>query len=227
MLNQIAPGLWHMERGFTVAGLPVTSRMTVVRFSDGRLWLHSPVRFGEAVADQLRSLGTVAWIVAPNRTHHLFAGHARRMFPQAALYGAPGLAAKRPDLAGMIELGDSVPPEWAHELDQVLIRGMPFVNEVVWFHKASATLIMTDVLQCWSGKLHWKAALYARLTGVRAHLDVPRTVRLVTRDRMRAAASARAILQWPFTRVITAHNNIVEYDAHALVARAFQRFEAS
>jgi hypothetical protein len=226
MLTRIAPNLWHMERGFKAAGLPVSSRMTVVRFDDGRLWLHSPVRFDEAVADQLRSLGEVAWIVAPNRAHHLFAKHVQRMFPQAALYGAPGLAAKRPDLAGLVELGDTVPREWQDELDQVCIRGMPFVNEVVWFHKASQTLIMTDVLQCWCGELDWKSALYARLTGVRGHLDVPRTVRLVTRDRAKFAGSARIILGWPFTRVITAHNSIVEHDAHALVERAFSRFGA-
>jgi hypothetical protein len=224
MLKQIAPNLWHMERGFKTAGIPVASRMTVVRFDDGRLWIHSPVRFGEAVAEQLRSLGTVAWIVAPNRFHHLFAGHARRMFPDAALYGAPGLAAKRPDLTGLIELGDTVPPEWAGNLDQVCIRGVPLVNEVAWFHRASATLIMTDVLQCWCGDLPWPAALYGRLTGVFRHLDVPRTVRLVTRDRALIAGSARAILQWPFTRVITGHNAIVEQDAHAAVARAFSRF---
>jgi hypothetical protein len=226
MLTQIAPNLWHMERGFTAAGLPVSSRMTVVRFDDGRLWLHSPVRFDEAVAEQLRALGTVSWIVAPNRAHHLFAKHAQRMFPQAVLYGAPGLAAKRPDLAGLVELGDTVPPEWQKDLDQAVIRGMPFVNEVVWFHKATQTLIMTDVLQCWSGDLDWKTAAYARLTGVRAKLDVPRTVRLVTRDKAKAAGSARIILQWPFTRVITAHNSIVEQDAHAAVARAFKHFGA-
>jgi hypothetical protein len=224
MLIQIAPRLWHMERGFKAAGLPVSSRMTVVRFDDGRLWLHSPVRFDERVAAQLRGLGEVAWIVAPNRAHHLFVKHAQRMFPDAALYGAPGLAAKRPDLAGLVELGDSVPPEWRHELDQVCIRGVPFVNEVVWFHKASATLIMTDVLQCWCGDLDWKTALYARLTGVRHRLGVPRTVRLVTRDKALFAGSARIILEWPFTRVITAHNSIVEADAHAAVERAFGRF---
>jgi hypothetical protein len=73
MLIPIAPKLWHMQARFTSAGMPVVSRMTVVRFEDGRLWIHSPVRFDEAVADQLRGLGEVAWIVAPNRFHHLFA----------------------------------------------------------------------------------------------------------------------------------------------------------
>jgi hypothetical protein len=226
MLTPIAPNLWHMERGFKAAGLPVTSRMTVVRFASGKLWIHSPVRFGEDVRAELARLGEVAWIVAPNRAHHLFAGHCRRAFPAAALFGAPGLASKRPDLSGMRELGDAVEAEWAQELEQVLFRGIPFVNEVVWFHKASRTLIATDLLQCWCGELAWNAALYARLTGVRNHLDVPRTVRMVTRDKAAAADSARAVLRWPFTRVITAHNAIVEQDAHAAVARAFSRFSA-
>jgi hypothetical protein len=226
MLTEIAPNLWHMSCGMTAAGVPITSRMTVVRLAGGRLWIHSPVRFDDAVRAQLAALGEVAWIVAPNKAHHLYAGRCRRAFPAARLYGPPGLAQKRPDLAGMLTLGDAVEPEWAGELDQVWFHGQPFINEVVWFHKASATLIATDILQCWSGKLDWRAALYARLTGVRGRLDVPRTVRLVTRDRHAARDSARAVLRWPFTRVIMAHDAIVEQDAHAAVARALARFGA-
>ena len=154
-------------------------------------------------------------------------GEYYRIIPEGTLKNFDGLKiTANPDLEGLVELGDSVLPEWQHELDQVVMRGMPFVNEVVFFHKASNTLIMTDVLQCWSGKLPWNASLYARLTDVRSRLDVPRTVRLVTRSRMLAAGSARTVLQWPFTRVITAHNAIVEHDAHRLVERAFRRFGA-
>jgi hypothetical protein len=225
MLIQIAPNLWHMQRAFKAAGMEVSSRMTVVRFADGRLWIHSPVRFDEAVAAQLAQLGEVAWIVAPNRAHHMFVKHCSRAFPHAAIYGAPGLAQKRPDIAGLRTLGDTVEAEWADELEQVWFHGQSFVNEVVWFHKASNTLVATDLLQCWCGTLDWKLSLFTRLTGVHRHLDVPRTVRLVTRDRAAAAASAAAILRWPFTRVITAHDSIVEDDAHAGVAHAFRHFK--
>ena len=226
MLKQIAPDLWHMETGIQTAGIPLTARMTVVRFGNGKLWIHSPVRFDTEVRDQIAALGEVAWIVAPNRAHHLFMHKARQAFPDARLYGAPGLARKRPDLADLHPLGDLIEPAWAADLDQVLFHGIPLINEVVWFHKASATLIATDMLQCWCGDLDWRAAAYARLTGVRGHLDVPHTARLATRDRAAAAASARAVLRWPVARVITAHNSIVEQDAHASVARALARFGA-
>jgi hypothetical protein len=224
MLIQIAPNLWHMTCSLQAAGMPFSSRMTVVRFASGKLWIHSPVRFDDTVRDQLARLGDVAWIVAPNKAHHMFAGHCLRAFPKATLYGAPGLAEKRPDLAGMRTLGDTVEPAWAEELDQVWFHGLPAVNEVVWFHRPSATLIATDLLQCWGGKLDWRAALFARLTGVRKRFDVPRTLRLVTRDRGAAAASASTVLRWPFTRVITGHNAILEQGAHAAVARALARF---
>jgi hypothetical protein len=224
MLKQIAPDLWHMEAGMQAAGIPFTSRMTVVRLADGRVWIHSPVRFGPEVRAQIAGLGDVAWIVAPNRAHHMFMGRCKQAFPDARLYGAPGLERKRWDLANLHRLQDSVEPEWAADLEQVLVRGIPVMNEVVWFHKASATLIATDLLQCWCGRLDWRADAYARLTGVRNHFDLPRTVRLATRDRAAAAASAQAVLRWPFTRVITAHNTIVEQDAHAAAERAFARF---
>ena len=224
MLIQIAPDLWHMESRLVVAGLPLTSRMTVVRFADGRLWIHSPVRFGPEVREQIAALGDVAWIVAPNNAHHLFMNKCKQAFPDARLYGAPGLARKRPDLANLHTLDGTVEAKWAADLDQVLVRGMPVIHEVMWFHKASATLIATDILQCWCGDMDWRTAAYARLTGVRKHLDVPRTVRLLVRDKAAAAARAAAVLRWPFTRVITAHNAIIEQDAHAAVERAFARF---
>ncbi|TQK11693.1 DUF4336 domain-containing protein [Herbaspirillum sp. SJZ107] len=224
MLKQIAPDIWHMEAGIQTAGIPLTARMTVVRFKDGRVWIHSPVRFGPEVRAQIARLGEVAWIVAPNRAHHMFMGKCKQAFPDARLYGAPGLERKRWDLADLHPLGDAVEPAWAADLDQVLVRGIPLVNETVWFHKASATLIATDLLQCWCGQLDWRAAAYARLTGVRGHLDVPHTVRLATRDRAAATASLQSLLRWPFTRVITAHNAIIEQDAHGAVERALARF---
>lgn len=226
MLKQIAPDLWHMEAGIQTAGVPLTARMTVVRFGNGKVWIHSPVRFGPEVRERIAALGEVAWIIAPNRAHHMFMAKCKQAFPDARLYGAPGLERKRRDIANLHRLEDAIEPEWADDLEQVVFRGMPVINEVMWFHKASATLIATDVLQCWCGHLDWRADTYARVTGVRAHLDVPRTVRLATRDKAAAATCAQKVLDWPFTRVITAHNAIVEQDAHALVARAFGRFGA-
>ncbi len=224
MLQAIAPDLWHAQHQFTVNGLAASSRMTVVRLADGRLWLHSPVPITPGLREQVATLGEVAYIVAPNKMHHLFLSSCAASFPTALLFGAPGLAKKRPDVTGLRTLGPGAEAAWAADLDQILVRGIPVMHESAWFHRASRTLILTDLCQLWEGALPLSARAYATLTGVRRQLAVPRTVRLLVKDRQAAAESARRILAWPFERVIMAHNSIVEQGAHAAVARAFTVF---
>lgn len=202
----------------------MSSRMTVVRLQDSALWLHSPVPLSTQVLAQLDSLGKVRYIVAPNKMHHLFVSDCLANFPDAILYGAPGLLRKRPDLAGMRELKHSVEPEWTEEFEQIFFEGIPFGNETVWFHKQSRTLIVTDLCQWWQGDLPFATKTYASLTGVRTELAVPRTIRLLVRDREAAHASADRILALPFVRVVVAHNAIVEDYAHSAVEKAFSVF---
>jgi hypothetical protein len=49
--------------------LPFTTRMTVVRLSNGNLFLHSPIKFDEALASELRRMGTIRHLVSPNQFH--------------------------------------------------------------------------------------------------------------------------------------------------------------
>lgn len=225
MLQAIASNIWHLQHTFKAGGMRVSSRMTVVRLQGGKLWLHSPVPLSAEVRAQLSTLGEVAFIVAPNRYHHLFVADCLAAFPQARLFGAPGLPAKRPDLQGMMALKPAIEPEWQEDLEQVFFAGIPLGNETVWYHKASRTVILTDICQWWLGQLPFAAKLFASLNGVREQLAVPRTIRAMVRDRQAAQASARRILQWPLERAVTAHNAIIEADAYAALKQAFDYFE--
>ncbi len=226
MLQPIAPNIWHTTHEFTSTGMRITSRMTVVRLGDGMLWLHSPVAISAALKAELQALGEVAYVVAPNKMHHLFVQDCLAAFPNAKLFGAPGLRKKRPDLTSLQELNAAgTTPPWQKDLDQVFFDGIPLGNETVWFHKASGTLIVTDLLQFYQGDLPFGGRLYAQLNSVRTLLAVPRMIRWVIKDKTAAKASAAKILQWPFERVVVAHNCIVDVDAHAAVTRAFACFE--
>jgi hypothetical protein len=224
MLKAIAPDIWHVQHNFTANGLPVSSRMTIVRLSNGGLWLHSPVPLDAHDRAHIDALGKVEYIVAPSKTHHLFVSDCLAGFPGAKLYGAPGLSVKRPDLANMTELIPGAGREWSNDLEEIFFDGIPLGNETVWFHKASKTLIVTDLCQWWQGDLPFSAKAYAHLTGVRTRLAVPRTIRMIVKNRLAAQASAQKILQWPFERVTVAHNTIVEENAYASVKQAFACF---
>jgi hypothetical protein len=123
-------------------------------------------------------------------------------------------------VARLRELPMGADAPWSDELACLLFEGIPYANETVWLHHRSRTLIVTDLLQWWQGDMALSARFYARLTGVRRGLAVPKTVRLLVRDREAARRSAKRILDWPFERVIVAHNAVVEHAARQQVEQA-------
>ena len=137
-LRQLAPDLWVAEHSFKNGPFEVGTRMTVIRLRDGGLFVHSPVRLDHPLRAALDALGPVRAVVAPNRAHHLFASDYPTGYPDARLYAAPGLPEKRPDLKFAAELGDDAPDAWSADIEQVLFRGAPTLNEVVFFHPRAA-----------------------------------------------------------------------------------------
>src|SRR6185369_5835835 len=80
-LRALAPDLWVADRGQTFYGLPVGTRMTVIRLADGSLLLHSPVELDAGLRQELDAVGHVRYVVAPNRVHHLYAGRVAESYP--------------------------------------------------------------------------------------------------------------------------------------------------
>lgn len=61
--------------------------MTVVRLSSGDLWVHSPIKLSESIAEQIDSLGSVKYLIAPNHLHHLFLSEWIAAYPNAEVLG--------------------------------------------------------------------------------------------------------------------------------------------
>jgi hypothetical protein len=60
---------------------PFTTRMTVVRLSNGDLFLHSPIKFDRRLANGLLGLGAVRHLVSPNQFHYAHIGEWAKAFP--------------------------------------------------------------------------------------------------------------------------------------------------
>ena len=54
---------------------------------------------------------------------------------------------KREDIVFDADLGEAPGPDWAREIDQVVVRGNLITTEVVFFHTKSGTVLFTDLLQ--------------------------------------------------------------------------------
>ncbi len=222
-LRQLAPDLWVAEHSFKNGPFEVGTRMTVIRLRDSGLFVHSPVRLDHPLRAALDALGPVRAVVAPNRAHHLFASDYLTGYPDARLYAAPGLPEKRPDLKFAAELSDDAPDAWSADIEQVLFRGAPTLNEVVFFHPASRTLVCTDLaFNIQRGQTAGVTRLFFRAIGAEGHFGPHRLIRrFFIRDRAAARDSIQRILRWDFDRITVTHGDVLERGGHEAMRAAY------
>lgn len=226
MLDVIVPDLlWHRPYPVSVAGFGLHARMTVARLAHGGLWLHSPAPFDPALAAEVAVLGPVEHLCAPNRFHHLHAAHWRAHFRDAVLHGAPSLPFKRRDLHFDALLGGPVPPPWRGTLQQEVFHGLPLLDEVVFLHVPTRTLVVTDLCAHLPGR-KGLAGWLLDLAGVGRGVAMSRTLRWQVKDRALARSSRDRILAWDFDRLVMAHETIVETGGKQAFAEAMAWLDA-
>jgi hypothetical protein len=226
-VKQLAENLWVVERPQAFYGLPVGTRMTVIRLAGGRLLLHSPVALDAQLRGELDALGRVSFAVAPNRVHHLYAGDVARAYPGARLWVAPGLPRKRPDLVFEAVLGDDAPEPWRGEVEQVFFRGRPYENEVVFFHRASRTLLLCDLAFNFGPRTALPTRLLMKLLRSYGRLGPSTLDPWLIRDRRAARESLERILAWDFDRVVVAHGDVQESGGHRILSEGYAWLRAA
>jgi hypothetical protein len=220
-LRNWAEGVWVAEAPLRFYGVPFGTRMTVVRIADGGLLLHSPIPLSAALRDEIDALGEVRHAVSPNKLHHLYLGEVRESYPNVRVHAPPGLARKRSDLDFDDQLTDTAAPAWAGTLEQVVVRGSRVMQEVVFFHPESATLLVADLCEHFGA---WSPPLARWLTRLARMYDRPRMPpdwQLSFRNREKTRTSFERIMAWEFDRVILAHGALLESGAKAIFAREY------
>lgn len=202
-------------------GLELGTRMTVMRLPGSKLILHSPVPAVPELIGQVQALGDVAYIVAPNRFHHLYVGEWQRAFPDASVFVAPGVERKRPELNIKGVLVGRPEDGWADSVDQVLVQGIPFTSEVAFFHRPSATLVVSDLAFNIGPASPPLTRLVFRAGGTYGRLSPSALEPWLIRDRNAFRDSLEQILAWPFERVVVAHGAISEVNGRAELTRGY------
>jgi hypothetical protein len=219
--RELDDDLWVFERPLVILGLRIGTRMTVVRLRDGSLFLHSPVELDADTRADLDRLGPVRFVVAPNRLHHLFVAPYREAFPEAQLWAAPGLREKKPAIAFDHVLGDAPPGGWAADIDQLLVEGIPHVNEVVFLHRKTRTLLLTDLAMNFGDATNGMTRLWLRLMGLHRGFATSHLMRRLVRDRAALRASFAQILSWDFERVTVTHGVVLQRSGKRVLRAAW------
>lgn len=219
MLAPFAEEIWIDTRRGKFWGVETGSRMTIVRLSDGGLFVHSPVALDESTRRAVDALGPVRAVVAPSVFHHLYVGAWMRAYPSAVFGACPGLEWKRPDLAFTCVLADEPHPAWARDLGQVYFSARR-ENEVVFFHPPSRTMICCDALLNLSTHDAFTTRVVARVMGNTAP-GLGWLEPFMIRDRALARRQVDRILAWDIERIVLSHGPPVERDGRAAVRRAY------
>lgn len=205
-LEPAGDGLWTASAPLKLVGAEIGTRMTIAALDEGGLALISPVPIDDALAEEIDALGAVRAVIAPNQMHHLYLLDALERYPDAGCFMAHGVEKKlgtRPP--GAVELGDEPDPLWKGVLEQVFVGGIPILNEHVFYHPRSKSLILTDL--CfhydpppggWSGIFLWLDGAYGKLA-------MSRLIGWVAKDRAAAREAIARILAWDFDAIVVTH----------------------
>jgi len=224
ILEPIGENLWLIDGPEVRAyGLPFPTRMLIARLRSGALWVWSPIHLDEALRHAVETLGEPRYAVEPNKLHHLALSEWVKMWPALQLYAPPGLVKKRRDVQFTAELSDEPPPEWRGEIDQVCIRGNVFMTEVFFFHRASSTCLVGDLIQKHDVRrmptwMRW----VTKATGVAGEAGgTPLDGRLTFVHRDAARESIGRALAWSPRRLVIAHGSCFMEGGADVLRRSF------
>ena len=234
-LKPVAADIWiadgpvvRMAAPFGMSA-PFPTRMTMVRLRDGTLWCHSPIAPDDGLFAEIDALGPVRHLVSPNLLHYASIAVWKRHYSDALTWASPGVrrraASQQIAVAFDADLPDVPPEAWIGEIDQVHFRGSRAIEEFVFFHRASATVVLADLIENFeTQKLGRGMRWIARLGGV---LDpdgkAPLDMRMTFLGRRRIArACFEKIMAWHPRRAILAHGRWYPENAEAELRRAFR-----
>lgn len=225
-MQQLAPDIWIFDGdSVTFFGLPFTTRMTVIRLQNKELWVHSPIKLSEEIYAQLETLGIVRYLIAPNHLHHLYVNEWKIRYPSALCYGTSELIKKRSDLAFEASLNTEQSWPWAKNIEQEMFTGSPLMEECVFFHKASATLIVTDLIENFPKEnfSYWQQ-LIAKKVGILApNGQTPLDWRLsFLFSKNKARQHLDKLLAWQPKTIVMAHGKIIDKEAEAFLNHSFR-----
>jgi hypothetical protein len=234
VLKPVAEGLWIVDgpaetMRFAGIGVDFPTRMVVIRLRSGELFLWSPIALVPALQEAIDAIGDVRHLISPNRIHYAHIGEWQHAYPRAVAWASPGVreraASQRIEVAFERDLEDAPDPAWADDLDQLLFRGSSSLEEVVFFHRASRTLLLADLIEDFEPeRLSFVKRVIARLGGVldpdgKAAADVRATYR-GRHDIARACLDR--VLAWNPERVIIAHGRWYDRNGADELRRAFR-----
>jgi hypothetical protein len=230
-LKRVTEDVWVVDGplirfGMPWPKMPFPTRMTIIRIGQSDLFVHSPTPLTEDLKREIAAIGTPRWLIAPNRIHYWWMPDWKAAFPDAQAYLAPRIKEKAGEHIDFAysDLESSSGYPWDDEIATLPVTSS-YMTEFVFFHRASRTLVLTDLIENFEGpKLPLWMRWLVRLGGC---LDpdggMPRDMRLSFSKKKRQLREAiETMIAWMPERIIMAHGRWYDRDGAAELRRAFR-----
>ena len=143
----------------------------------------------------------------------------------------PGIETKQPNIE-ISQTFERDKIDFNGELEYITFKGFQAflppkivtVNEIVFFHPNSQTLILTDSAFNFDHDFPLITQLAARVLGCYQSLQPSLLEKIAIRDKEAIGKTISRILAWDFQQVIMAHGNIVEKNAKEQLAAGYEWF---
>lgn len=229
VLKPVSDNIWIVDGSLiTFKGVPFPTRMTVIRLQNGDLFIHSPIELTDTLKPEIDQLGTVKHLISPNRIHYWWVEEWAKAYPDAIKWASPGAeeAAAKQGWHFDKDLEDTPDPAWRDEIDQLIVRGSRLLEEAVFFHKPSKTLILADLIENFESQ-KVNSRFLSFLMKLAGNLDpdgkLPIDLRLSFLGRhAKLKESVKTLLSWQPEKIILAHGKWYKTNGTAELKRAFR-----
>ena len=217
-MTPLAENLWTQSWHLPLLGTEQGRVVTVIRLRSGELVIHSTAPFSANDVREISGLGKPGWLVEAMLLHDTFAEQGRVAFPDIP-YLAPNKFAELAKVDSRPLL--PAPAEWQGELEVLRIEGAPKLDEHVFFHVPSRTLIVADFVFNFNNKgTAWERFFRRWGIGLRHEPNMSRVFRALLSDREAFQRSVGQVMAWDFDRVIVGHKEVIESAGKVKLQRA-------
>ncbi len=184
--------------------LPV--RSTVITAGSHKILLSPGSKMTE---NDYKKLSGITDIVGTSTFHGAGVPLAVKHFPKARVWAAPGLMKAKPEIPWTGELSENTWP-YQGELPMVLLEGAPKINEVVFYHPASKSLIVSDLFFNMTDTQGFGAWLIQTLFGTYRKFALSKFFMRFVKDRAAFEASLQKFMKFDFQQIIVSHGYLIE-----------------
>jgi len=209
--------LTHLDSVVPLPLMPLPVRTPVVHLANADVLISPGSRLTPA---QFASAGRITDVVAPSLLHMAGMQQATERLRGARVWGPERAAVRRPQIPWTDTLSPSTWP-YQDELPLLQLEGTKS-REVLFLHKASRSLIVTDLCFNLLDSRGLGARVVLGMFGTWQRLGVSRLFLRYVTDRAAFEASLRKLMQWEFDDLVLSHGTLVKGNGRALLLAALR-----